>query len=151
MMGHMGPMGPMGPSMPPMDGQILFGTIRKYDPGKGFGFIASDALQDEIFFLRSEMPPEIKEEGKDKVIGNQVEFQIGHREDGKLRAQRLILMRGGPRGGPPHGGHYFGGPDRFVGKILKFDDNKGYGFIQSPYLPEDIFFLRGSLPNSKRD
>merc|ERR1719440_2388539 len=90
-MGPMGPWMPMGPPMVPMmghggpvDGQIFYGPIVRYDPAKGFGFINCEPLREDIFFLRSEMPPEIKEEGKDKVVNVQVEFQIGHREDGKL-------------------------------------------------------------------
>lgn len=146
-MGHwMGPpMGhPMGPPMGPVDGQIFYGEIVRYDPGKGFGFIKCEPLHEDIFFLRSEMPPELKEEGKGKVIGVQVEFEIGHRDDGKLRARGLMLVP------PPHaaGGRPGG---RHVGKVLKYDDVKGFGFLGCKDLPVDVFFMRSGLPNQKRD
>merc|ERR1719149_614220 len=91
-MGHMGygPMGgpPMPPPMggPPQDGQIMFGTISKYDTGKGYGFISCETVpENKIFFLRSELPPDTREAAKDEVVGLTVEFEIGHRDDGKLR------------------------------------------------------------------
>merc|ERR1719247_1562691 len=114
-MGAMVPMGPMGMGMGPVDGQIFYGPIARYDPAKGFGFIACEPLHEDIFFLRSELPPELKEEGKDKIVNVQVEFEICHSDkgDGKLRARRLRIVP------PQHSGHG-GHPGRSVGRIAKY-------------------------------
>lgn len=143
-MGHM--MGPPPMGMPmgqqPMEGQILYGMIIRYDPSKGFGFIGCDALQDDIFFLRSEMPAELKDEPKDKVLNQQVEFELGRRDDGKWRARKLMLVQQRKQ---------IREDEVYQGVILRFEDKKGYGFLKPDEIEEDVFFLRSELPAELRD
>lgn len=149
-MGPMGPMVPMGmagpPGMGPVDGQIFYGTIVRYEQAKGFGFIQCEPLHEDVFFLRSELPVDLREESKEKLINIQVEFEIGHGDNGKLRGRRLAAVP------PQHAAPGVGRPAaRCVGKILRFEDAKGYGFLSSRVLNQDIFFLRSGLPAGKRE
>merc|ERR1712061_298074 len=125
---------PMGPPMgTPMEGAIMYGTIIRYDTVKGFGFIECKALPEDIFFLRSEMPPDLKDEPKDRIMNQYVEFEISRREDGKWRAKRLMVVR--PEhsfgAGPMPGGNMMGpGPEVregtiLVGPIVRYDTQKG--------------------------
>lgn len=149
---------PMGmPQRRPDEPQVFAGAIIQWDSLKGFGFCRTDSIPEDIFFLKSEMPQDLKEEKhKDKVVGQRVDFEVFTMPDGKIRARRmarLITHQPGRRPqddrrpsdagpGPAHGG-----PARRVfGSINKYDKGKGYGFIRSAITPENIFFLRSSLP-----
>jgi len=151
-----GPPPPM-PSMPrdgPKPGQGRgpgligdTGVICSFDPAKGFGFIKPDGPGDDIFVLRSEMPPEIREaQTREEVIDRRVEFEVVAMPDGKLRGLRLALLP--PPGQiPPQGG-----PNkRLIGRVRKFDRLKGFGFITVPGESEDVFFLPSALPKEVRE
>jgi len=89
----MPPMGPpmMGPRFRP--GEILRGLIARFDPSKGYGFLTPDELDEDIFFLRSEMPKEISgAQRKEDAVNRRVEFEVRTMPDGKLRAQRMVLL-----------------------------------------------------------
>jgi len=117
-MGFMGPPGmpPMGmpPGMPPMGGppmgmppmggpppmmarfrpgEVLRGLIARFNPAKGYGFLTPDEVDEDIFFLRSEMPKELSgAQSKEEVVNHRVEFEVRTMPDGKLRAQRMVLI-----------------------------------------------------------
>merc|ERR1719285_648867 len=108
-MGPMGMMGPMGP-MAPMDragggpaparfrpGQVMSGMIVRFNAAKGYGFLVPDDLDEDIFFLRSEMPQEIQAaQSQQEVANTRVEFEVRTMPDGKMRAQRMLLMQDQP-------------------------------------------------------
>jgi len=146
-----GDMGPPGHHMgPPQEGQILVGTITKYDDKKGFGFISCDMIPEDVFFPKAEMPPELKDEKKDKIKNVQVEFELERNAEGKWRAKAMALLPpGGPPPGPPPGQHSVDGSHR--GVILRFEPAKGYGFLRPDDIPEDVFFLRSEMPPELRE
>lgn len=155
------PMPPMVPMMPPpmmgppmmpmppvemakkLDGQVAVGNVVRYDVTQAFGFIKAEGIPDDIYFLRSELPPELRDaETKDQVIGERVEFQIKTKKDGKLRAQRLLRLA-------PSGSERTMGP-RTRGRIIKFYSDKGYGFISCDFA-DNVFFPKSSLPKEYSD
>lgn len=142
---------------PPGPADISCGLIVRYDEGKGYGFIAPDDRSEDIFFLRSELPPELAgATRREHLIDARVEFEVHEKSDGKLRARRLALLVPPPGFQPrtelraePRDGS--GGPRRALGRILRFDRQKGYGFIGSPTEPEDVFFLPSVLPKELQE
>lgn len=120
-------------------GSIVTGVIVRFDEVKGYGFIQPDDSSEDLFFLRSEMPPEmIHCQRKDEVIQTRVEFEVQEKSDGKFRARRLSLINEAMRHRP-------------AGKIVRFDRQKGYGFIKSPDEASDVFFLLSALPMELQD
>merc|ERR1719245_727254 len=73
-------------------GSIMKGRIARYSSQKGYGFLTADGCED-IFFLREEMPQEIRDcQNMDDVIGQVVDFEVRVMPDGKLRALRMNLL-----------------------------------------------------------
>jgi cold shock CspA family protein len=87
--------------------KVHTGVIVRFDAkqkgGKeGYGFIKPTEINEDIFFLRSELPQELKDaQNKDEVINQHVEFKIKSMPDGKLRALSLELIEGGRIGAGP--------------------------------------------------
>ncbi len=52
------------------------GTVRFFHDGKGYGFIETDASDDDVFFHMDDV------EGGDLVEGTEVEFEIGQGDKG---------------------------------------------------------------------
>jgi len=89
------------------------------------------------------MPPELRDsQRRDDVVGARVEFEVQRTSDGKLRARRLVLLSGDRYGGPPPGSN----APRNYGRITKYEEKKGYGFIRCPTVGDNVFFLRSMLP-----
>ncbi|CAK0883652.1 unnamed protein product, partial [Prorocentrum cordatum] len=147
------PPGPPGPPPGPPPGQrgnLSTGTIVTYDEAKGFGFIKADGIDEDIFFLKSELPPELREAPRGRLVDQRVEFEVRKMPDGKMRAQRIGLHFVPQWPAPP--GVYPPGPPgppgdgrRCIGRIRKLDRAKGYGFIEVPG-EQDVFFMPSALP-----
>jgi len=88
------------------------------------------------------MPPELKDEPKDKVLNQPVDFEISRREDGKWRARKLMLVQQRKQ---------IREEDIYAGVILRFDEKKGFGFLKPEEIEEDVFFLRTEMPPEIRD
>lgn len=87
------------PNLP--DGEVTTGEIVSFEAAKGYGFVKADSGGEDIFFLRSEMPSDIQgAQSKDEVIRRRVEFEVKVMPDGKMRAQRMMLLDDdrGPQG-----------------------------------------------------
>ncbi|CAE7227669.1 unnamed protein product [Symbiodinium natans] len=122
------------PSQP--EPRIAVGTVTSYDAVKGFGFLKVDGIQGDVFFPRSELPPELREEDKkEKVLHKVIEFEVKKMPDGKLRARKLLFLHRGKEG--------LG--QRTRGRVAKYHQDKGYGFLDCEY-GDNVFFLRSSLP-----
>jgi len=131
------PMGvPMGNMMQQQE-KMYIGEFVRFDVAKGFGFITPDGMSEDVFCLRSEMPPEMRDaQTKEEVIGQRVEFEVKEMPDGKLRAKNVSMNA----------------PRRSYGRIHKFEDGKGYGFIKSPSVPDtNVFFLMSTLPKELKE
>jgi len=125
------------------------GVLCAFDPVKGFGFLKPDGMGEDVFFLRTELPPEIRDaQRREQVVDTRVAFEMITVPDGKLRAQRLSLVASRKLPMPPP---LPPGPPVLVGVIRKFDFKRGYGFISCDGQSEDVFFLSGALPKDLQE
>lgn len=68
-------------------GQIAHGQIKSYNTSKGFGFITSETLEGDIFFMRSSLRAEGVAEGS--LLGCACTFDLFQGADGRLRADNV--------------------------------------------------------------
>lgn len=138
---------------------VRIGTIISYDTGKGFGFIKANGLSEDVYFQKAELPLELRDaSSKEQVVNQRVDFELTKTVDGKLRAKRILLAPAAPPPGPRRGnpGGVPGGSGsravrRTVGKIVKYEKSKGYGFISVVGQKENVFFMRSNLPQDLGD
>lgn len=67
------------------------GTIKSFNAQKGFGFIASPGMGEDIFFSKTELPQHMNPDdmGHGMATGVSVSFELMPSPDGRLKAQRL--------------------------------------------------------------
>eukprot|EP00931_Biecheleriopsis_adriatica_P026107 TRINITY_DN1590_c0_g1_i2.p1 TRINITY_DN1590_c0_g1~~TRINITY_DN1590_c0_g1_i2.p1 ORF type:complete len:416 (+),score=97.08 TRINITY_DN1590_c0_g1_i2:169-1416(+) len=108
----------------------FYGIVKSYNPIKGFGFIACDALKeaysDGDVYLHNRYVGDFK-------VGQEVKFQA-FLHHGRLQGRNLEDATGMVR---PQSGVMPGvNPDEeqelgiFIGKVVNYDHNKGFGFIK---------------------
>ncbi|CAE7844501.1 Cold shock-like protein CspLB [Symbiodinium microadriaticum] len=101
------------------------GTIKSYNPHKGWGFIECNGQ--DTFVNKKDL------KGYCPSKGNQVQFEVTQSEKGAQATNVTVL-------GSPEELSYFG-------QIKSFNPNKGYGFITCEAFPgKDIFVLKSELP-----
>lgn len=84
------------------EGEVHLGVILRYDPQKAYGFLKPDNIGEDVFFLRSALPEELREPNhKADIEKRRVEFTIKTMPDGKLRAQDLQVSMEPPPEAPP--------------------------------------------------
>lgn len=118
------------------------GVIKSYGAAKGFGFITSEQIAGDLFFLRTSLPPELKEcrdfgnggPGMNfDLKGMRVTFQLQTKPDGQQAATGIALS---VTTGKP-----------LVGLVKSYNEVKGYGFMTcSAFEGEDVFFSKSELP-----
>jgi len=76
-------------------GQVMQGTIKSYNPQKGWGLISSPGIPSggggmvgDVFFMMSNLPKEIREQ---QLTGTNVSFEVCQTQDGKYRAQNVTV------------------------------------------------------------
>ncbi len=123
------------------------GTVKWFDPGKGFGFISRDDGGDDVFVHRSATGMEVLGEG------DKVEFDIVQGQRG-MNAERVTLIERStlpPRPSRDAGG--YGGSSRSydapavdttdlpvaTGAVKWYDPDKGFGFIARDDGAPDVF------------
>jgi len=75
------------------NGEVLTGEIVRYDMSKAYGFVKPDTLDEDLFFLRVEMPQTLQgATEKEEIERQRVEFEVCIMPDGKMRAQRMLLQ-----------------------------------------------------------
>merc|ERR1719162_472992 len=121
------PLGYMGPPPDgPGGGRVHTGAICSFDAVKGYGFVTPDGLQglhEDVFYLRGELPPDLKDASREDLVSKRVEFEVVQMPDGKLRAKRMVSTSGLPGGSKRRS--TAGAPREVEGKIVKFDRSKG--------------------------
>lgn len=80
------------------DGELLVGTVRSYNPNKGFGFLFMDGRSQDIYFPKSTLPMELQEETN--LEGSQFQFNV-NASGNKPQAQELQLVMSAPIKRPP--------------------------------------------------
>eukprot|EP00434_Breviolum_minutum_P029979 symbB.v1.2.026510.t1/scaffold2652.1/size73958/2 len=104
---------------------MLTGTIKSYNPHKGWGFIECNGQ--DTFVNKKDL------KGHCPSKGNQVKFQISQTEKGAQATNVEVLV-------PEE-------EQSFFGEIKSFNPTKGYGFISCEAFPDkDIFVLKSELP-----
>ena len=130
------------------------GTVKWYDPEKGFGFIAREG-GDDIFVHRSALNGDILNEG------DKVEFEVGYGLKG-ANAENISVTERNPNpslgrrgGGGGFGGGGGGGGRPAVdpstlplatGTVKRYDSEKGFGFIEQDAGGDDVFVHRSAAP-----
>lgn len=117
------------------DGRIVVGCVITFDAAKGFGFLKAEGIAGDIFFPRSELPPDLREVERNEIMGKYLECELKKMPDGKLRAKKIVVLRNTQGAKGP----------RTRGRVVKFTEDKGYGFIACEFA-DNVFFLRSALP-----
>mmetsp|Transcript_70704 Transcript_70704/g.196655 ORF Transcript_70704/g.196655 Transcript_70704/m.196655 type:complete len:287 (+) Transcript_70704:79-939(+) len=117
------------------------GVVTSFNFGKdgqaGYGFIQCDQVQGDVYFQRKHLPEELKNFGYNGVVkGRTVSFELT-RHTGKPQGVNVQLV---PQNGEP-----------VLGKIRSYSQRNRYGFITSPYTPEDCYFQQKELPQSMQN
>eukprot|EP00933_Yihiella_yeosuensis_P054608 TRINITY_DN530_c2_g1_i1.p1 TRINITY_DN530_c2_g1~~TRINITY_DN530_c2_g1_i1.p1 ORF type:complete len:397 (-),score=118.53 TRINITY_DN530_c2_g1_i1:151-1341(-) len=111
----------------------LSGTVKTYNGIKGYGFITGSALaQADILFGRDSLPEDVKEVQGKFMEGRQVMFDAAAGPDGRYKATAVAIP--------------FQEGKQLAGQIKFFKEDKGFGFIKSSSLTEDVHFKISDLP-----
>jgi CspA family cold shock protein len=146
------------------------GTVKWYDPDKGFGFVTREDGGDDLFLHHSVVGLESLAEG------DRIAFSIGYGLKGERAEDIRVVERSGkparertPREFGDNGG--YGAPrgydaprrgygrtsaqdisalPRLEGTVRRFDTERGFGFISSAGATEDVFFHSSAVTGEVR-
>lgn len=81
-----------GVQLVPCEGLPIVGKVKSYSPSSGYGFIDADLIDQDVFFMKSELPPSHQAHCEK---GTPVSFCAVMTEGGKIQAQQLRVGNGG--------------------------------------------------------
>lgn len=121
-----GSMGWMGGGM--VRDKAMTGIVKSYSDQKGFGFIQSQGVPTDIYF---------KGNGQSFFSGQPVSFFLNHTPDGKAQARSVSVG--------------FSEGDVVIGSVKSYNASKGFGFIEVPDKPGDIYFKKELVPTDMQE
>ncbi|MDK4530878.1 DUF1294 domain-containing protein [Kingella kingae] len=111
-----------------MTPQRFKGKIKSWNAERAFGFIETTDKKQVFFHIDALQSPQIK-----PIVGETVQLLAVQNEKG-WKATAVSSPERKAKAQPKH-------IDQFTqGKIIKWDDDRGFGFIQIPNMKEQIFF-----------
>lgn len=138
------------------------GTVKWYDPDKGFGFVAREDGGNDLFLHHTVVGLENLAEG------DRIAFSVGYGLKGERAEDVRVVERSGkparvraPREFGDSGSNSYGASrgygaprdsygrgatqdpstlPQMEGTVQRFDTERGFGFISSPGAAEDVFF-----------
>mmetsp|Transcript_24270 Transcript_24270/g.56354 ORF Transcript_24270/g.56354 Transcript_24270/m.56354 type:complete len:476 (-) Transcript_24270:147-1574(-) len=71
----------------PVTGEMLYGSIKSFNPEKGYGFIVSPTTGGDVFFLRTSLP--LEHQRSEALQGFPVQFYVAMGQDGRQQAEGI--------------------------------------------------------------
>lgn len=72
----------------PLGGQTVSGTVKTYNPHKGYGFFVVEGLGEDVFFSSVRIPVEVAQQ---RLDGTDAVFNLQQKPDGKYEAYNIQL------------------------------------------------------------
>ncbi|CAE8637133.1 unnamed protein product [Polarella glacialis] len=137
---------------------LMTGIVKSYSEKNGYGFLNVAGYPMDIKFGRNELA------GDSVSVGETVSFSAVQTPDGRITASNVTSLSGGmKRPASAMGGMGMMGMMGMgavqkpavtetptgrsaYGMIKTYNGQKGFGFISSPAIPGDVFFMRTALP-----
>jgi len=101
----------------------MHGVVKNFDDNRGFGFIHAPEIPRDIYF---------QGQGSSFSQGDRVSFYLNYTPDGKPQA----------RGVSPG----FTDGESLTGTVKSYNAANGFGFVQVPDRPGDVYFKKECLP-----
>merc|ERR1719361_1906750 len=79
------------------EGQSCLGTVKSFNVGKGYGFIAVPDQPGDVYFKKELVPPNLVND----VVGYTVQFTVSLKSDGKPQVQVAQFLERPPPGYTP--------------------------------------------------
>lgn len=149
------------------EGNEVKGSIKSLNPATGYGFIRVPGMEADVYFKVATMPPKLQEMGEE-AVGKQISFELTFTADGKPQCRNAKLVGGGTAMGAkramPNAWQEDNSAKRLragaeadttnlpptgvplEGTIKSYNQAKGWGFIVSEGMPQDVYFKSHSLP-----
>jgi len=116
-------------------GSVVFGSVKRFNPETGWGFISESNGQD-YFVMKSNVEGGVLNEG------DQVQFKIGHGNKG-LQATEVKNLGPSTQSGALGQPTQPSGPPT-IGTVKNFNMEKGWGFIEQAN-GQDVFVMRSNI------
>jgi len=118
----------------------ISGVVKSYSASRGWGFIQSEHVTDDVYFQRMDLPEELQTETDDgflRIDGRPVSCDLHYQKDGKPRGKNVcfIVSEG----------------EDVMGVVKSYNDQKGFGFVKTSMIDQDVYFQKKDVPNQIRN